>query len=599
MAEEVGQDYFNVLISRSFFQLSSSLDGDFIMHDLINDLACFVSGEFCFRWEGSDSPNSLSKTRHFSDNHDGASVEMLEALQQAKCLRTFLSLKSPRGWNLRKGRCDILPKSQCLRVLNLHGYDIKELPDSINYFKHLTYLDLSLTPIEKLPDTVCTLYNLQALLVSGCRGLTELPANLGRLINLSHLAITDTKLKKMPPQMGKLKDLQMLPEFVLDKHTAGDNLAELRKLENLRGRLCISGLVHSSGLEAYLLRDKKFLKELCLDWRGRDSSEEGNNTVEEREVLEKLQPHMNLERLTINGYGGKIFPGWSEYYPSSGLVYLNLVNCENCVSLPPLGQLPSLTELHISGLHGVVSIGSEFYCSDGNTTTCVNKPFRSLRVLKFYNMIGWQEWCYVGGDNNEGGVFPNLVQLVVIGCPNLTGRLASDSLPSLVSLTVWHCPEFECFPENGFPSKLKSLDILKCKKVNAKSMQNLNKSLRTLTSLERLSLDFDCDENVDWFAEEQEGLFPSTLTYLKIRRLNCETIDGAKWFGRLNSLQELGIWNCPALRCLPDSGLPSSLSRLHISGCPLLEKRCRRETGEDWPKTAHIKHIDFYRGLVF
>ncbi|XP_062000700.1 putative disease resistance RPP13-like protein 1 [Rosa rugosa] len=611
MAEEVGQDYFNDLISRSFFQLSSSSDGYFIMHELINDLASFVSGEFCFRWEGGDSPNNLSKTRHFSDIYydEADSVKMFEALKLPKCLRTFLSLKPRWWWMFKKERCDILPKSQCLRVLKLYGYNIKELPDSINNFKHLTYLDLSATPIKKLPDTICTLYNLQVLLLSNCPGLTELPAKLGRLINLSHLDITETKLKKMPPQMGKLKDLQMLPEFVLDKHNAGDNLPELKKLEKLRGRLCISGLVHSSGLEAYILRGKKFLKELVLDWRGRDSSEECNNTIEEREVLEKLQPHLNLERLTIKGYGGKMFAGWSEYYSSSALVYLKLVNCENCISLPPLGQLPSLTELDISGLHEVVSIGSEFYYGDGNTiTTSVNKPFRSLRALKFYNMSGWQEW--------SRGVFPNLIQLEVSCCPNLTGRLASDSsLPSLVSLEVWNCPEFECFPEDGFPSKLKSLDISDCKKVNAKSMQNLNKGLRTLTSLEKLSLDFDCDEKVDWFAEEQEGLLPSTLTYLKICRLNCETIDGAKWFGHLNSLQELDIWDCPALwclpdsglptslqrlqilwcpalQCLPDSGLPSSLSDLNIYGCPLLDERCQRATGEDWPKIAHIKCID-------
>ncbi|XP_061997384.1 putative disease resistance RPP13-like protein 1 isoform X1 [Rosa rugosa] len=570
MAEEIGQGYFNDLISRSFFQLSLRSEKHFIMHDLFNDLASFVSGEFCFRWEGSDSPNDLSTTRHFSykpSYYMVESLEMFEALQQAKCLRTFLTLdpweldpwKKPfgRAHVASKGLYEALPKFQCLRMLKLSGYQIEKLPDSINNLKHLKHLDLSYSYIEKLPDTICTLYNLQVLLLSNCRGLTELPANLGRLINLSHLDITRTKINKMPPQMGKLKDLQMLPEFVVDTHTAGDNLVELKKLENLRGRLCISGLEHSSGLEAYILRDKKFLKELDLDWGRmpgwrRHVSEENNTTVEEREVLEKLQPHLNLERLRIERYGGKMFPGWSEYYFSSALVSLKLVYCKNCISLPPLGRLPFLRELCIEGLSG------------------------------------WQEWSDVGGDNNEGGVFPNLEKLEVEFCPNLTGRLASDSLPSLESLTVRNCPEFECFPEDGFPSKLKSLVIRDLKKVNAKSMQNLNKGLRTLTSLEQLKLDFVSSEKLDWFAEE---LFPSTLTSLDIFSLNCETIDGAKWFGHLNSLQDLRIWFCPALRCLPDSGLPSSLSFLGINQCPLLEKRCQRETGEDWPKIAHIKHI--------
>ncbi|KAM5551452.1 hypothetical protein ABKV19_026337 [Rosa sericea] len=435
----------------------------------------------------------------------------------------------------------------------------------------------------------------------------------------------------MPPLMGNLKDLQILTVFVVDKHTAGDNLLELKKLQNLRGRLCISGLgdvVHGSALEAYILSNKRFLRDLDLSWGGRHVSEEGNNTVEEIKVLEKLQPHPNLERLIVTHYGA---------------------------------LLPCLRELDISGLHGVVSVGSEFYY--GENTTRANKPFRSLQSLRFYDMSGWQEWCHVGGDKDEGGVFPSLVRLRVLDCPNLSGRLALDSfpmlevvrlirtklslvtrsgdsklslnelqlqscsnvvafpggglhapnlteiniqrceklsslpeqmetlLPSLVSLCLWDCPELECFSEGGFPSKLKSLIIMECKKLNAKSMQNMNKVLRRLTYLDILRLDFDCDEEcekVDW---SPEGLLPSTLDYLLIHRLKCEAIDGAKWFGHLNSLQTLEISNCSSLRYLPDSGLPSSLTKLFIHGCPLLEKRCQRETGEDWPKIAHISMI--------
>nr|XP_028954178.1 putative disease resistance RPP13-like protein 1 isoform X1 [Malus domestica]XP_028954179.1 putative disease resistance RPP13-like protein 1 isoform X1 [Malus domestica] len=50
MLEDVGKKYFDDLISRSFFQYSSSNDC-FIMHDLMHDLATYVSGEFCIRLE--------------------------------------------------------------------------------------------------------------------------------------------------------------------------------------------------------------------------------------------------------------------------------------------------------------------------------------------------------------------------------------------------------------------------------------------------------------------------------------------------------------------------------------------------------------------
>ncbi|KAB2627457.1 disease resistance protein [Pyrus ussuriensis x Pyrus communis] len=67
MMEEVGVVYFDDLIPRSFFEHSGDNQSLFTMNDLINDLAKFVSGEFCCRMRDSGSlKNISSKTRHFS-----------------------------------------------------------------------------------------------------------------------------------------------------------------------------------------------------------------------------------------------------------------------------------------------------------------------------------------------------------------------------------------------------------------------------------------------------------------------------------------------------------------------------------------------------
>ncbi|KAM1119304.1 hypothetical protein ACFX2B_042912 [Malus domestica] len=111
----------------------------------------------------------------------------------------------------------------------------------------------------------------------------------------------------------------------------------------------------------------------------------------------------------------------------------------------------------------------------------------------------------------------------------------------------------------------------------------------------------------------EEGLLPAALTHLAIHKHpNLTTIQG-KVLRQLTSLEDLTIvecpelqcfleeapkslksltvWECPNIRCLPGEWLPTSLSELHIMSCPLLEERFRRETGEDWPKIAHIRSV--------
>ncbi|XP_024024813.1 putative disease resistance RPP13-like protein 1 [Morus notabilis] len=231
--EEVGEEYFEVLISRSLFQKSSSSQFLFTMHDLVNDLATFVSGKFSLRLDDDDLPNLISKARHLSySNGTTYNLRRFEALSEAKCLRTFL----PIGWGNVKELPffnQLLSAVRFLRVLSLCMYPIIELPESIGNLKHLRYLDLSETQIKEIPNPVCTLYNLQTLLLSYCRNLTRLPTNMGSLINLRHLDIEGTPLEEMPLHMCRMKDLQALTDFVLGKDS-GSRIKELRELQYLR-----------------------------------------------------------------------------------------------------------------------------------------------------------------------------------------------------------------------------------------------------------------------------------------------------------------------------------------------------------------------------
>eukprot|EP00261_Vitis_vinifera_P038410 XP_019079653.1 PREDICTED: putative disease resistance RPP13-like protein 1 [Vitis vinifera] len=290
--EDVGEICFQNLLSRSFFQQSGHNKSMFVMHDLIHDLAQFVSGEFCFRLEMGQQKNVSKNARHFSYDRELFDMsKKFDPLRDIDKLRTFLPLSKP-GYQLPcylgdKVLHDVLPKFRCMRVLSLSYYNITYLPDSFGNLKHLRYLNLSNTKIRKLPKSIGMLLNLQSLILSECRWLTELPAEIGKLINLRHLDIPKTKIEGMPMGINGLKDLRMLTTFVVGKH-GGARLGELRDLAHLQGALSILNLQNVENATEVNLMKKEDLDDLVFAW---DPNAIVGDLEIQTKVLEKLQPH--------------------------------------------------------------------------------------------------------------------------------------------------------------------------------------------------------------------------------------------------------------------------------------------------------------------
>nr|XP_015895784.1 putative disease resistance RPP13-like protein 1 [Ziziphus jujuba var. spinosa] len=413
--EEVGNEYLKDLVSRSFFHFWSY--GRLTMHDLVNDLAKFVSGESCLRLNHDCSQDFVTKkTRHLSlwrcKSYD---INILGDGCENKVLRTLLVLDSrftsekqydisfrhlqsmqylrvlamPSNQYtyesfLSTKRFDSIGNLKSLRYLDLSGFEIKEVPDIIcslhtlqtlimhscleltqlpviiDSLKHLRYLDLSGSAIERMPNTVCNLHDLHTLKLNGCEELTLLPSNIIMLSNLQHLDILGTCLREMPPQLSNLKSLKSLGQFAVGKNIESD-IKELGKFQNMRAKLCITNLenvVNVEDVSEANLKDKKLIRELILEWKG-DSAKDSH---EAWKVLERLKPHTdNLERLEIKNYGGRRFPSWIGHPSFFCIDSVTLSNCKNCYSLPYLGQLPSLRFLTIEGFDLVERIGDEFY----------------------------------------------------------------------------------------------------------------------------------------------------------------------------------------------------------------------------------------------
>ncbi|RHN65817.1 putative P-loop containing nucleoside triphosphate hydrolase, leucine-rich repeat domain, L [Medicago truncatula] len=563
--EELGNEFFDDLESVSFFQRSGYVDYRyFVMHDLVNDLAKSVSGEFCLRIEGDWEQDIPERTRHIwcsLELKDGDKIS--QQIYQVKGLRSLMARAGYGGQRFRvcnTVQYDLLSRLKYLRMLSLRFCNLKKLADEISNLKLLRYLDLSRTGLTSLPDSICTLYNLETLILIHCP-LTEFPLDFYKLVSLRHLILKGTHIKKMPEHIGRLHHLQTLTDFVVGDQK-GSDINELAKLNHLQGTLRISGLenvIDRVDAVTANLQKKKDLDELHMMFSyGKEI---------DVFVLEALQPNINLNKLDIVGYCGNSFPNWIIDSHLPNLVSLKLIECKFCSRMPPLGQLCSLKELSISGCHGIESIGKEFY---GNNSS--NVAFRSLAILRFEKMSEWKDWLCVTG-------FPLLKELSIRYCPKLKRKLPQH-LPSLQKLKISDCQELEASIPKA--DNIVELELKGCENILVNELPSTLKNVILCgsgiieSSLELILLNNTVLENL--FVDDFNGTYPGwnswnfrscdSLRHISISRWRSFTFPfSLHLFTNLHSLK---LEDCPMIESFPCDGLPSHLSILHIFRCPKL-----------------------------
>ncbi|KAL5994901.1 hypothetical protein ACLOJK_024958 [Asimina triloba] len=601
--EDTGSEHFDELLRRSFLQHSTS-DGFYVMHDLIHDLALFISSSECSALESGKTCTVPKAARHLSFIcASGTKSEDIEALHQKlhplRQLRTFLLIHGSKTPEMDPNcRMDVphdfFQKFSYLRVLDLSYAKITELPKSMDSSKHLRYLNLSNTSIRKFPGSLSSIYSLQTLKVTYCRSLVEFPNNFNNLMNLRHIHNKETGMTLMPHGFGKLTSLQTLAEFIVGKER-GHGIEELQGLTSLQGMINILNLenvVDAEAAKGACLRNKPYISELKLDWSFTRGDTLQARTVEEG-VLDGLQPHHNLKVLKINWYNGTCFPSWmtsNSLLPH--LVHLELYRCSRCSLLPPLGQLPSLKYLTIEGMDEVKHIGHEL-CG-------IENAFPMLEELQLKSLPNLEEWCGI----NEGD-FPHLRKFQMYLCRKLK-QLPNLRLPALAHLEIDSCEELISLPHlprslqklevnllanleewcRGFEAEFSFLEELII--TNCPKMQTWPSSLSPLKylqicscqgfvalpplapSLSKLLL-YECNERV------LRSLLPLTsITYLEIGRVPELTVLPPKLLQPLTKLKELKILGCQELLsllredALEDERLPMGLTSLEIADCPKL-----------------------------
>ncbi|KAG6530853.1 disease resistance protein RGA2-like [Zingiber officinale] len=634
--EELGSNYFHELVNRSFFQKSttrlrkqgsrsnyfhelvyrrsffqklgtktdrrgrffieSSTDGKFVMHDLIHDLAELISMSESYRVEKGKSHAIPSTIRHLSLHKE-------EKGTQTRCLTEFSHYNKLRTLNLSFGYtresfifdCGVLEKFKKIRVLDLSHCALRELPDNIGMLIHLRYLDLSWNQkIRRLPESLCNLYNLQTLILRECINLESLPHGMMKLINLRKLDAMEHVVDKFIhniTEIGKLTSLQNLSTFKVLKDN-GHKLAELNGLKRLRGKLCITNLENVENKdEASIasLNSKEHLNRLELQWTSLQESDSDDKLHISEQVLEGLQPHHNLQWLTIRGYNGARPPNWLHEQVYSRLEALQLQNCKNwndllvigqlsqlkhlslvripvqiqnlhnlfnpkhckffsqleelvlegitmLEDLPNLGQLPSLKSLDIRSLTGVKMIGDKFFAAiEGGSC------FPKLHTLRFNNMSAWEEF-YCSDDRN---LFPCLDLLNISNCQKL---LMLPRLPPSIT-----CLQLNDVGLEDCPRFWKAIDE--------------GSSITNSASVTELSIQ-ECPN----LKILEEGLLAHHLQQIYIHK--CEQLSSVpvKRLKELTSLWSLSITECPKLTSMTqdeciDFQLPPLITELCLSDC--------------------------------
>ncbi|XP_068649721.1 putative disease resistance protein RGA3 [Aristolochia californica] len=639
--EDIANDYFDNLVAKHFFQTRyNNVPGSiYTMHDLIRELAEVIMGNISFKIQGKiETKRPTKETRHVSLGGIVVNQILLEKLVEAKSLRTLLITNA----NFDEVLKQIDHSFEHLHVLYLNVKNsMLEIPKSIGNLKHLRHLVLCENHIESLPDSICSLYNLQTLDLSGCKNFVELPRGIGSLINLRYLILRKTILQMLPDSICKLKKLREIElaycrNFVVLPSNIGDlnNLRSLNlfgtSVEKLPDSIC-----RLYNLQSICLTECNKLTELPKDMSNLINLQ--SFQIEEELIKTSLLPRIerftNIRRLSNYCITNEI--GIGQLNLLINLQELWITNLENVKSVeearvanlknkhqlvrlvmewsgsdssnlwdgndekeilealePPHANLRDLTVKNYGGFKFPSWLGDPSFSKleviklIGCRKCQLLTSFGQLHSLKILFIEEMQELKHVGREFFGNGAFPSLIVLKLKHLPNFEGRFEAkeDDFPRLIELKIRNCPKLRELPVT--PLTLKTLRLYGYEKTQ--EYENLSRqnpevgNCNEMIMLKSLSnLTSLSSLNISGFRRVKllpNGFIQSLINIKDLKIENCDELLSLPE-GPSTTLSELCIINCPNMRSL-GKGFQNMtcLERLVIMRCPRLESSPRELT---------------------
>ncbi|KAJ3676629.1 hypothetical protein LUZ60_004041 [Juncus effusus] len=644
--EDKGSEYFDHLYWMSFLQdledsKSVKYGIKYVLHHLVHDLAQHVSGEEVriisqSTTNGQGIPSHFPSCRYVSldveskgDNNNIIFNSSNTNNNNTIGVPHSLS-KNVRALHLRSPPLCLenICRAKFLRVLDLHGSEIKEIPKFIRKFRYLRYFDVSSSYIHTLPKSIQKMKNLETLHLSHCLNLSVLPSSIGRLSSLKNLNLAACNFFTLPQSLGNLVNLRNLDlSFCHNLKQLPNSFSALKKLHSLSLQCCDNlpilpqSICSLQNLHVLNLSQCGLLRNLPQSFG--DLSNLHSLNLSQCNGLEKLPGSIGilgkLQRLDMSHCSHLlVLPESIDGLRS--LQSLNLSYISSATILPQsIGSLENLQELNLSWNFELKTLPScierlynlktliLFHCWN---LQMLPNSITHLTNLETLNLVGCQELTELP---REMVSLKNLRSLINAQCQSLRGLpFGFSQLTNLETLPLFIAGLQETDKYSTI-ADLETLNLLSGElnidfRAHSKNIVEdaRNARLDSKRKLQSLTLTWsDNNNNSDIILpkeeEEMENLLqvlvpPQTLEILYINGY----VGGifSSWMGKefLPNLVSLSLSNIPNCVSLPSLGYLPSLHSLELRNMDKLQNM-GTDPINDKEKNGNENEISLYPSL--